>query len=121
MLTAGTRYDQEEAKDGKPQRSTVVTLAVLPDDAERIALASTEGKISLALRNPLDVEPTDDHGHQAGGADAGHRSRAGARRAEARDGAGQDAGRRRRRPPPAPPIYKVEAIRAAKRTKRRCN
>ena len=40
VLTAGTRYDQEEAKDGKPQRSTVVTLAVLPADGERIALAS---------------------------------------------------------------------------------
>ena len=57
VLTAGTRYDQEEAKDGKPQRSTVVTLAVLPHDGERIALAAAEGKISLALRNPLDVEP----------------------------------------------------------------
>ena len=41
VLTAGTRYDQEEAKDGKPQRSTVVTLAVLPEDGERIALASS--------------------------------------------------------------------------------
>jgi Flp pilus assembly protein CpaB len=62
VLTAGTRYDQEQAKDGKPQQSTVVTLAVLPLDAERIALASAEGKISLALRNPLDVEPTSTSG-----------------------------------------------------------
>jgi pilus assembly protein CpaB len=58
VLTAGTRLDQEQAKDGKPQESTVVTLAVLPADGERIALAAAEGKISLALRNPLDVEPT---------------------------------------------------------------
>jgi pilus assembly protein CpaB len=33
---------------------TVVTLLVFPDQAERLALASTEGKIQLALRNPLD-------------------------------------------------------------------
>ena len=54
MLTAGTKYDQEQAKDGKPVPSTVVTLLVTPTDAERIALASTEGSIMLALRNPLD-------------------------------------------------------------------
>ena len=33
---------------------TVVTLLVYPEQAERLALASTEGKIQLALRNPLD-------------------------------------------------------------------
>ena len=41
---------------------TVVTLAVTPEDAERMALAASEGKISLALRNPLDVTPTDTPG-----------------------------------------------------------
>jgi len=60
VLTAGTRYDQEESKQGgKPgQQQSVVTLAVLPLDGERIALAQSEGKLSLALRNPLDVDPT---------------------------------------------------------------
>jgi pilus assembly protein CpaB len=62
VLTAGTRLDQQQAKDGQPQPSSVVTLAVSPNDAERIALASSEGRISLALRNPLDVEPTDTPG-----------------------------------------------------------
>ncbi len=33
---------------------TVVTLLVFPEQSERLALASTEGKIQLALRNPLD-------------------------------------------------------------------
>src|SRR5690606_26905635 len=56
--TAGTRYDQEQAKDGKPVPTSVVTLAVTPEDGERIALASNEGQISLALRNPIDVDPT---------------------------------------------------------------
>jgi pilus assembly protein CpaB len=31
-----------------------VTLLVYPEQSERLALASTEGKIQLALRNPLD-------------------------------------------------------------------
>jgi pilus assembly protein CpaB len=55
VLTAGTRYDQENAKDGKPIPSTVVTLLVSPEDGERIALAASEGQIMLTLRNPLDT------------------------------------------------------------------
>src|SRR5436309_7796974 len=62
VLTAGTRIDQAQAKDGQPTPSSVVTLAVTPNDAERIALASSEGRITLALRNPLDVKPTDTPG-----------------------------------------------------------
>jgi pilus assembly protein CpaB len=33
---------------------SVVTLLVDPSESERLTLASTEGKIQLALRNPLD-------------------------------------------------------------------
>jgi pilus assembly protein CpaB len=58
VLTAGTRIDQDQAKDGKPIPSTVVTLMVIPSDAERIALAAAEGQILLTLRNPLDKEAT---------------------------------------------------------------
>ena len=49
----GTRIEQDQEK-GKPVQVTVVTLLVNPEQAERLALASTEGKIQLALRNPLD-------------------------------------------------------------------
>ena len=62
VLTAGTRYDQEDAKEGQSIRSTVVTLMVSPVDAERITLAQNEGQLMLTLRNPLDVEPTESHG-----------------------------------------------------------
>jgi pilus assembly protein CpaB len=53
VLTAGTRMEQGQDQS-KPVQVTVVTLLVYPDQAERLALASTEGKIQLALRNPLD-------------------------------------------------------------------
>jgi pilus assembly protein CpaB len=57
VLTAGTRYDDAESKkQGKAIPSTVVTLMVTPPEAERIALAASEGQIVLALRNPLDRE-----------------------------------------------------------------
>jgi len=63
VLTAGTRRDQERrdkpaTTETKPTDSTVVTLMVTPRDAERIALAQSEGQIMLALRNPLDKEST---------------------------------------------------------------
>jgi len=62
VLTAGTRIDTEKSKDGKPQAVNVVTLAVVPEDAEKIALAQSEGTLSLALRNPLDVDATKTNG-----------------------------------------------------------
>ncbi len=53
VLTAGTRMEQDP-ENTKPVQVTVVTLLVFPEQSERLALASTEGKIQLALRNPLD-------------------------------------------------------------------
>jgi pilus assembly protein CpaB len=61
VVTAGTRIEQDQEK-GKPMQVTVVTLLVYPDQAERLALASTEGKIQLALRNPLDQGAPDTAG-----------------------------------------------------------
>jgi pilus assembly protein CpaB len=63
VLAAGTRRDQEKpvapvTSTTKTNESTVVTLMVSPKDAERIALAQSEGQIMLALRNPLDQQPT---------------------------------------------------------------
>jgi pilus assembly protein CpaB len=111
VLTAGTKYDQDQAKDGKPMPTTVVTLLVTPSDAERIALASTEGSIMLALRNPLDAVPTDTKGTRLtslmGAPEPAPviRVSKGIPRAVAPP------------PPPAPvpAIYSVETIRAAKR------
>ena len=67
VLTAGTRYDQEKAKEGAPIPSTVVTLLVTPDDGERIALAASEGQLMLALRNPLDTDPVATNGVRTAG------------------------------------------------------
>ena len=53
VLAAGTKMEQD-GEGGKPMPVTVVTLLVAPEQAERLTLASTEGKIQLALRNPLD-------------------------------------------------------------------
>jgi pilus assembly protein CpaB len=52
VLAAGTKMERD-TKD-KPVAVTVVTLLVNPEEAERLTLAANEGKIQLALRNPLD-------------------------------------------------------------------
>jgi len=57
VLSAGSQTDQGE--DGSGFDVTVVTLLVAPQDAQKLALAATDGRIQLALRNPLDQVATD--------------------------------------------------------------
>lgn len=46
--------DRNGASD--TQNAGVITLLVSPDDAQKLTLASQEGRIQLALRNPLDTK-----------------------------------------------------------------
>jgi pilus assembly protein CpaB len=52
VLAAGQKIEQD--REGKPQTVPVVTLLVSPKDAAALTMASTEGKIQLALRNSID-------------------------------------------------------------------
>lgn len=113
VLASGTRYDQQEAKDGKPIPSTVVTLLATPDDAEKIAMAASGGRVILALRNPLDSVPTSTAGVRLASLTGPPAPPPVVRTVE---------GRKVVRavelapPPPAPKPYTVETIRGAKRT-----
>src|SRR5713226_3851116 len=51
----------ERNASGEAQSTPVITLLASPEDAERLTLASSEGKIQLSLRNPLDThsDPVD--------------------------------------------------------------
>jgi pilus assembly protein CpaB len=57
VIATGQRLERNSA--GEAQSAPVVTLLVSPDDAERLTLASTQGHIQLALRNPLDTKQED--------------------------------------------------------------
>lgn len=46
----------ERAAGGESQVAPVITLLVSPDDAQKLTLASQEGRIQLSLRNPLDTK-----------------------------------------------------------------
>ena len=114
VLAAGTRADQTEAQEGKPIPTTVVTLLATPEDAERVALAATDGQILLVLRNPLDIAPTTTKGVRVAGL-----------MGPPAQPPVETAYKGRRMvvaapppppPPPPPAPYTVEAIRGAKRT-----
>lgn len=111
VLTAGTRYDQDKLQDGQPIPSTVVTLMVTPEDGEKITLAQTEGKVMLALRNPLDTQQTDTQGVRSANllGQPAPQPVVQTRKAAPRPAPAAA-------PPPPPKLYTVEAIRAAKRT-----
>jgi len=53
VLAAGQTV---ELRDNKPVTVTTVTLALQPGQAERLALAQSEGKLTLAMRNLRDTE-----------------------------------------------------------------
>ncbi len=52
VLAAGTKLQNDS--HGQPQSVPIITLLVSPADGQRLTLASSEGRIQLALRNPLD-------------------------------------------------------------------
>jgi pilus assembly protein CpaB len=57
VIASGQRLERNAAGDA--QNTPVITVLVSPDDAERLTLASAEGRIQLALRNPLDTRQDD--------------------------------------------------------------
>lgn len=53
VLAAGQKL--QRSSQGEPQSVPVITLLVSPEDAQKLTMASSEGHIQLALRNPLDT------------------------------------------------------------------
>jgi len=55
VRTVGAEIEKK-GKEEKPHEVDVITLEVTPDEAEKLALAATEGKLQLTLRNYNDTE-----------------------------------------------------------------
>lgn len=82
-LAANQQITEDE--EGQPIISTVVTVLVTPEQAEKLALAAHRGRIQMALRNTLDLESIETQGEResrlftvAGGGGARPRVRTGA-------------------------------------------
>ncbi|MGH9357400.1 MAG: Flp pilus assembly protein CpaB [Terriglobia bacterium] len=55
VLAVGRSMEQRP-ESGKPETLSVVTLQVTPEQADKLAMASAEGRIQLALRNRVDSQ-----------------------------------------------------------------
>ena len=54
VLAVGSEVEKT-GKQEKPAAVDVITLEVTSEQGEKLALAATEGKVVLALRNPADT------------------------------------------------------------------
>ena len=62
VLAAGSDTKEKKGAEEKSSPTDVITLEVTPEEAERLALAATEGRVQLALRNFSDHEEARTHG-----------------------------------------------------------
>ena len=65
VLTAGQIFQRDE--EGKPIPVNVVTLMLNPEQAEHLSLATSEGRVQLALRGMLDIEDATTDGMRVSG------------------------------------------------------
>jgi pilus assembly protein CpaB len=114
VLAAGQRIEQNQ--DGEPQTVPVITLLVTPEQANVLTMASTEGRIQLALRNTIDtkrMEPSPVLRTSLFGIPRAPAPRPGPqRRTRPRTAAPEPAPQP---PPPPPPSFVVEVIHGDKR------
>jgi pilus assembly protein CpaB len=59
VLANGMNLDRSVLRGESQQNAPIITLAVSPDDAQKLALATAQGRIQLALRNPMDTTQSD--------------------------------------------------------------
>src|SRR5258707_1981460 len=103
VLASGQKIEPD--REGKPQTVAVITLLVSPDDANKLTMASTQGKIQLALRNTVDTKKNDPKAVM----DASLFSPEGAVTKPVRASGKTSTG-----PPAAPPPYVIAVITATK-------
>src|SRR4030043_1688745 len=58
VLAVGSETKERRGLEEKSPPTDVITLEVTPEEAEKLALAGTEGRLQLALRNFSDTENT---------------------------------------------------------------
>jgi len=102
----------ERNASGEAQSTPVITLLASPEDAERLTLASSEGKIQLSLRNPLDTHQDSVDAANAKGLYKGGTPPTAPRQAPVRP----VRQRKTEKPPPSPSVLSVEVYKGDKKT-----
>jgi pilus assembly protein CpaB len=111
VLSAGQNLQKDA--EGKPVTVPVVNLAVTPEQAEILSLASSDTKIQLILRNPLDTEPVKTPGVTLAGLLG--KPTAPVAQARARPVAAPKPVAEKPLPPPPPQFKTVEVLTGGKR------
>jgi pilus assembly protein CpaB len=62
VLAVGSETKERKGLEEKSSPTDVITLEVTPEEAEKLALAGTEGRLQLALRNFSDTADVATHG-----------------------------------------------------------
>ena len=106
VIAVGKSLDRNASSEA--QTAPVITLLVSPDDAQKLALVSQEGRIQLSLRNPLDTKKGGIGATRASSLYLGDTPVATGPKPKARKLVAKVPA-----PPPAP--YQVEMIRGSKR------
>ena len=106
VIAVGKSLDRSASAEG--QSAPVITLLVSPDDAQKLALVSQEGRIQLSLRNPLDTKKGGIGATRTSSLYLGDAPVATAPKPKTHKVIAKG-------PAPAPPPYQVEMIRGNKR------
>jgi len=101
----------ERNASGEAQSTPVITLLASPEDAERLTLASSEGKIQLSLRNPLDT-----HQDSVDAANAKGLYKGGTAPAAPPKATIHVREKKTEKPPPSPSVLSVEVYKGDKKT-----
>jgi pilus assembly protein CpaB len=109
VIATGQRLERNSG--GEPQSVPVITLLVSPDDAQRLTLASTEGRIQLVLRNPLDTRQQD-----LNSVSTGSLYRHGPAPVQVATVSKPRPKKTTVEAPPAPTVYSIEVIKGDKKT-----
>jgi len=107
VIAVGRSLDRNAPPDA--QVAPVITLLVSPGDAQKLALASQEGRIQLALRNPMDTKKGEVAATRASSLYPGGTPPSAETKPKVHKVVAKAA------PPAPPPPYEVEMIRGSKR------
>src|SRR5580704_8248106 len=110
VIASGHTLERNAAGDS--QNTPVITLLASPEDAERLTLASAEGKIQLALRNPVDTHQDPVEAANAKGLYKGGTPPAPSPRTHIRPVKLQKT----EQPPPSPSVLSVEVYKGDKKS-----
>jgi pilus assembly protein CpaB len=108
VIASGHTLERNAA--GEAQSTPVITLLASPEDAERLTLASSEGKIQLVLRNPLDT-----HQDPVDAANARGLYKGGTPIAAPVRPAVRPVKQRKTEPPPSPSVLSIEVYQGDKK------